>query len=246
LSLHEVSLYDGWRDSLHKAPIPGVPARLEDVLGPDAPDGRGPPHGRGEARLHHVQGGGGEDGKAEAERFFREVAKGLARHAINDAQKPVILAAQPQHQGLFRKVSSLPGLLEEGIAVDGRSTPVETLRDEARRILRPVFERRVAQAREEFALALSKGQASANLGDIARAVAQGRVRRLCVESGRRFWGMLDRRSGDVVPGEPRKNAYDVDIYDELAELTLVQEGEVLVLEKPEMPTRTGIAAVYRY
>jgi len=58
--------------------------------------------------------------------------------------------------------------------------------------------------------------------------------------------MLDRSSGDIVPGEEHKNAYDVDLYDELAELTIGHGGDALVLKSGEMPTQTGIAAVYRY
>ncbi len=241
VSLHGVTLYDGWRKALQPVPLNGVPSSVEDIPGVE-----GSSSARGESRMHHAVGGGGDEGRADVERFFREISKGLSRGVLRGSTKPLILAAQKQHQSLFRKVASLPTLVADGIAIDGGSRSTDSLAESVLELLRPVREKRVAAANEEFALALSRGHASSSMGDIARAAAQGRVKRLCVESGRRCWGMLDRSSGDIVPGEEHKNAYDVDLYDELAELTIGHGGDALVLKSGEMPTQTGIAAVYRY
>ncbi|MCZ6796016.1 MAG: hypothetical protein O7J95_20600 [Planctomycetota bacterium] len=244
VSLHEVSLYEGvGNEHLHRVPLSGVPTSVNEVASGDAPGQRGS-HPRGED--HHLQGRGGNDGKAAVERFFREVARGLLRNGLKDSRKPLILAAQSHHLALFQRVAQLPPLVEEGIAADPTRMTLDEIRAEAIRILRPAFQRHVERAKEEYGLAVSREQGSDRLQDVARATAEGRVRRLFVESGRRIWGLLDKTSGDVVPGEPHKNAHDVDLLDELAELTLARGGSVLVLSPEEMPSRSGLAAAYRF
>jgi hypothetical protein len=246
LSLHRAVLYEGWGDGLQEVPAHGMPASIEDVSGADGtPEARGP-HPRGGDRANQAHGGGGEQGKAEIEKYFREVARVLQKNGLKSPKKPLILAAQGHHQPLFRKVAQLSNLIDEGIVVDAAKLTPEAICAEARRLLQPRFEQRIRAAVEEYGLAASRGQGSDKLPEISARVAQGRVKQLFVESGRRFWGLLDRSSGEILPGEPVKNAYDVDLYDELAELTLARGGDVLVLSSEQMPAKTGIAATYRY
>lgn len=246
LSLHRVALYDGWRESLHEVPLNGVPGSIEEALGIETLPGFRGPHERREADLHHVQGAGGDDFKVEVEKYFRGVARGLRRMGLKESRKPVILAAQRHHQSLFRKVAQIPSLLDEGILTDAAKLDSETICSEARRILRPEFERQVSEAKEEYGLSASRGQGSERLEEVAKAVAEGRAKRLFVESKRRIWGLVDPVTGEILPGDARKNAYDVDLLDELAEMTLARGGEVLVLSAEEMPTSTGLAATFRF
>ncbi len=239
LTLHGVTVYQGWRERIQVLPIRGLPESVDDW----AVDSGAPPRGDGG---HHLGRGEASDGQADIERFFREVGKALSRSVVGESGRPVILAAQKHHQSTFRKVASVPGLLEEGIPFSGQSLSVDAISNAAVEILQPVFDRRLEEAREEFLVAKSRQLGSSSLTGIARAAAEGRVKRLCVESGRRFWGLLDRANGAILPGDEHKNAYDVDVYDELAEMTIGQGGEVLVLPGEAMPVKTGIAATYRY
>ena len=100
--------------------------------------------------------------------------------------------------------------------------------------------------RSSHGFAMSRQQGSDRLTDVARAAAAGRIKRLFVESGRRVWGILDRTTGDLIRGEEHKNAYDTDLLDDLAELTLSHGGSVLVLPPEDMPTDGGVAATYRF
>ena len=247
LTLHHVALYDGvGSEELQEVPLRGLPRSLEEAVGKDSGPGQRGPHPRGEDRTHHLQGASGDNGKASVEKFFREVARGLSRNGIKDSRKPLILAAQAQHRSLFQKIAQIPALFEEGIVADAGKLTADAIRSEALRILKPEFERRITRASEDYGLAASRAQGSDRLQDVAHAVAEGRVRRLFVESGRRIWGLLDRGTGDVIPGEPHKNAYDVDLLDELAELTMARGGDVLVLPPEKMPSKTGLAATYRF
>jgi hypothetical protein len=245
LNAHRVALYEGHGDSIHEVPLVGVP-QAPDA---EASNSSEPHHGsrqKGADRIHYGQGGPKEHAKDEIEKFFRAVAKEVWRQNLRNSTKPLILAAPGHHQPIFRKVAQIPVLLEAGIVADPAKLSHDDLKAEARRVLEPEIVRRIARVKDDFGLARSKGQGSDSLQAVAHAVVEGRVRLLLVESGRRIWGLLDTTSGEVLPGDSSRNAYDVDLLDELAESTLARGGEVFVLKKDDMPTVQGIAAVFRF
>lgn len=236
ISPAEVRLFDAWGETLQELPLGTVPSRLEDVL-----DRERPVRARGDLEPN-------EDlASADNERFHRELARALSKHpALRDGRTPIVLVAAMPHQQLFRRVANLPALVETGVPHDASKLSREALAAQAREVMLPELERRVEKACEDFLHAKSKSLGSHRLVEVAKAAAQGRVRQLCVESGCRYWGLLDRQTGSILPGDEHKNAYDVDIYDELAELVVGQGGEVLVLPKEQMPVKSGIAAIFRY
>jgi len=236
LNTHRVVLYEGMGNSIQEVPLREVP---------QAPGSHGG-HGRNEVQHAERQKGTKEYAKIDIEKFFRTVAKTIWKNHLRSSSKPLILAAPRQHHSLFRKVAHIPVLLESGIVADPMGLSVEDLKAEARRVLEPEVQSRMEKRREEFGLACSKGQGSEDLAEVARAVAAGRVKTLLVESGRRIWGIFDTRSGQVLPGDSSRNAHDTDLLDLLAESTLGHAGEVFVLPKAQMPTRSGVAAILRF
>jgi hypothetical protein len=242
LSLRRAALYEGFGDVIQEIPLHDVAYAAGDFREP--PEG-GARQGHRD-RLSYGQGNARDDAKADMEKFFRALGKDLWKNHLHAASRPLILAALPQHQAVFRKVSPIQTLLEGGIAADPSSWTLDEVKAQARKVLEPEIARRIEKAREEFGLARSRGQGSDSLKEAAEAVVKGRVRLLLVESGRRIWGMLDPESGGILPGDPARNAYDVDLLDEMAEITLSHGGDVLVLAKDQMPTPNGLAAVFRF
>lgn len=252
LTMGKVVLYEGLGDSIHEVPLRGLAASPSSEEAPGVEGGvaerGGGAAGRGGGgdRMRYGQGGPKDQAKVDLEKFFRAVGKEIWKSHLRCSRKPVILAAPAQHQTLFRKVAQVPTLLEAGVVVDPSRLSPEDLHAEARRVLEPVIERRIAKVREEYGLASSRGQGTDRIGEVATLVVSGRARLLCVESGRRIWGVLSPDTGEIVPGDASKNAYDVDLLDELAEMTLVRGGDVYVLGRDDMPTSTGIAAIARF
>jgi hypothetical protein len=241
LSLRRVALYEGFGDVIQEVSLNDVAASVDEFREP--PEGGRQGH---RDRLSYGQGTTREEAKADMEKFFRALAKDLWKNHLHGSARPVILAALPQHQAVFRKVSPIQTLVDGGISVDPSAWTIDQVKAEARRVLEPEIARRIGKAREEFALARSRGQGSDSLKETAEAVVKGRVKLLLVESGRRIWGMLDTGNGGILPGDPSRNAYDVDLLDEMAEITLSHGGDVFVLTKDQMPTANGLAAVFRF
>lgn len=246
LTLRRVVLYQGLGDSIQEVPLRGVPASLEEFEASFAGEEREPGRPGGFPRLPRGLAGLKEEDKTDLEKFFRAVAKDLWKNHLRTSALPLLLAAPAQHQALFRRVAQIPTLLEAGITVDPAKFAPEELLVEARRVLEPAIQRRVQKAKEEFGLARSRGQGSEDLAEIARLLVAGRIRVLFVESGRRVWGTLNPKTGEILPGDRSRRVDDVDLLDEVAEGTLVRGGEVFVLKKDDMPSATGIAAILRF
>jgi hypothetical protein len=89
-------------------------------------------------------------------------------------------------------------------------------------------------------------RSSDDLEIVAAAAVEGRVRRLLIARGRSVRGAFDRTTGEVKKRAARENAFGDDVLDDLAGAVLVRGGDVLVVEKDRMPTRSPVAAVMRW
>ena len=52
-------------------------------------------------------------------------------------------------------------------------------------------------------------------------------------------------SGRIEPGDLAHPEFD-DVLDDLGELVLQKGGQIVIVPAERMPTRTGIAAIYRF
>lgn len=73
----------------------------------------------------------------------------------------------------------------------------------------------------------------------------GRIDALLLEAERQVPGRLDASSGQITLGELDDPDTD-DLLDDLGEHVLANGGEVIMVPAERMPTRTGLAAIYRF
>jgi hypothetical protein len=111
--------------------------------------------------------------------------------------------------------------------------------------MQPQMAARITSAVEQFGASRPAGRAAELLDDVAQAARTGRVRLLLVDEQRMVPGHIDPLSGRAIAGTIDDPHTD-DLLDDLAELTLRNGGEVLMVPGGEMPTQTGVAAVLRY
>jgi hypothetical protein len=251
VSLKEIKLFEGNRDALDELdPAPGVPRSIGEALGDELTD----PHrtvasyggvGAGSRPMHHGQGGKKDEVDNDAERFFRVVDRAVLEHHSRPSGLPLILAALPEHHHLFRQVSHNPFLMEEGLAINPDTLPIDELRERVWQVVVPQYQARLATLADEFAVAKSKGLGSDDLAQVTQAAAAGRVATLLIEADRQLVGRLDDATGR---GEVTDLSHSqvADLLDELGELVGKMGGRVLVVPAEQMPGRTGVAATYRY
>lgn len=258
LARKRVRLFEGSAAGLREVRPPGLPRSMEEALGhgferDDAvlitrqeTTGTHGEHGRGGIQpVFHGHGMGVDDEEPELRRFFRKVDGAVAEYVAR-RRGPVILAAVEERQSLYRAVTDLEALAEEGVEASVRDWSPDRLHREAWPIAQREAGRRADGAVELWERARRVGKGEPDLASLARQAAMSRVRMLLVEVDRRIWGRLDRETGEleiVREGGEDPGPSVVEVLDELGEMVLLRGGDVLGLPAGRIPTGTGVAGI---
>jgi hypothetical protein len=192
--------------------------------------------------MHHGHGGKESEVDGDAERFFRSIDRDILEYHSRPSGLPLILATLPEHQQMFHQISRNPFLMVEGLDIHPDALPLDELRQRAWQVFEPHYLARLTAQVEAFSLAQSQNRGQDNLAEVAVAAVAGRVATLLIEANRKILGRLDTTSGEIVLDELAPN----DLLNDLGALTRQMGGEVMVIPTAQMPTQTGIAAIYRY
>jgi hypothetical protein len=114
-----------------------------------------------------------------------------------------------------------------------------------RQLILPRYLERLDGLIERFGEARGTGLASEDLAEVARAVADRRVATLLIEADRMIPGHFDAANGTVEFAGTDDHGAD-DLLDDLGEHALRSGSEAVIIPAERMPTRTGIAAIYRF
>jgi len=250
LNRGEVKLFEGNRDALDEIELaPGVPKTLTDALGSELTE----PHqtvasyGKGAAGpvMHHGHGSRKDELEIDTERFFRAVDRAVLEHHSKPSGLPLILAALPEYHSLFRQVSHNPFLLADAVDVHPDAVSMDEFRSAVWRAVEPHYLERLSKLVEQFEEANSKALGTDCLDDVAAAAVEGRIATLLIEADRRIPGRVATATGRIHLGDPANPELD-DLLDDLGELVIKMGGEVIVVPSGRMPSRTGLAAIFRY
>lgn len=246
LTRRSVRLFEGNRDVVDEVPLgAGVPRTIEEALGERLTE----PYLTGSTRtgsgglLFHGHGSRKDARDVDTERFFRAVDRAIWLHHSRRSGLPLILAALPEHHALFRRVSHNILLSDRCIDANPDALHPDVLRRLGWEAEQPRYLALTTQLADRFNQARSGGRASDELSQVAKAAAQARVAMLMVDADHHIPGRLDTDSGRIVAAA----APDADdLLDDVGELVLKRGGQTVVIPHERMPTRTGVAAIYRY
>lgn len=206
-----------------------------------------------------VHGGTGsrqDDVDADTEIFLRYVDEVVHERVTKRSALPLVLVALPRLAAVFRRLSKNRLLLDEGVPHDVHLLPAEKLPGLVAPLFATARAARIAHDLHTFAQARPRDLGSGDLSDIARAAAAGRVATLLIEKDRFEPGWLDPATGairgdgdmpaDLSRSGDRPAIRTSDLFGSVAETVLLHGGGVVALERNEMPTESGVAAIYRY
>ncbi|MBC7562020.1 MAG: hypothetical protein H7305_03795 [Gemmatimonadaceae bacterium] len=201
--------------------------------------------GHGHTAMHHGLGGLEVEVAIDDERFFRVVDKAILAHYSRPTGLPLILATLPAHRELFHRISHNPFLMPTGIDHYTDTMSLDELRACAWRELAPQIEERITSLIEEYGTARSHDLGDDDLPMVATAIASGRVATLLVEADREIPGRFDVSTGTVQYADLASPRAD-DLLDDMAESAVKMGGTVVIVPSAQMPSTTGIAAIYRF
>ncbi|MFG3450719.1 hypothetical protein [Stutzerimonas stutzeri] len=255
ITLDAVRLFEGNRDGVDEVQLAdGVPKTVEAALGRELTENgqTGFPQGYSRASergdpMQVESGGAGRQNEIDRdrERFFREVDRAILEHHSRKSRLPLILAALPEHQFHFRKLSHNEFLLPEGIENDASLLSHDELREKSWMVMQPRYIKRLEGFINQYGESRGQGLATDQLEQIGQATIEGRVATLLVEAERQIPGVADKQLGKAVAVND-DSATTPDLLDELTIWTLEQGGEVISVPTERMPTQSGAAAIYRY
>ena len=250
LAQKTVDLYEGDRDSLNRMPLhPDVPKTLTGALGAEYDDVQFTmtSHGglSGAGAMHHGQHERSDERDIDLERYFRAVDKAVWEHHSRRSGLPLYLVTLGEYQDMFHKVSHNTNLQPERINIHPERLDVERLRKELEPVVLAQYHAETDEVAEAFGTAKAQGKGSDDLTDVAVAAMDGRVLMLLVDADMKVGGRVSRKNRNVERMDHADPSVD-DVLDDIAELVLGTDGRVLVLPHDKMPSKTGIAAAYRY
>ncbi|MGA9869456.1 MAG: hypothetical protein WBQ75_23725 [Acetobacteraceae bacterium] len=250
LNRHQARLFEGNRDAVDEVDLaPGVPRTIAEALGekPDEPERKNRAYGPampGAVTRHGTDVR--EDGVAsETARFFRAVDRAVLEQHSRPSGMTLLLAALPEHHHLFREVSRNPFLAPAAIDTYPDDLSLDQLRERAWQLIQPYYLERLIGLKERFAAAKSRGLGADDLAQVATAAVADRIATLLIEADREIPGTFDAVTG-AIKHDDRDDALVDDLLDDLGERALKAGGEVVIVPAERMPTKTGIAAVYRF
>lgn len=178
--------------------------------------------------------------------YFRAVDQAVTDEVSKPADVPLVLAALSENVTPFRAVAKNPYLLPDVISgVDPFALDPDALRARAWAIVETHYLARLAKLSEDFGTAFSRQQGTGDLSDAARAAVAGRVGTLLIDADQVQPGKIDPATGAIRAAELADPKVD-DKLDDLAELVLKTGGAVVMVPAERMPTKSGLAAIYRY
>ncbi len=248
VSRDKISFFEGNRDALDEVELdPAVPRSPREAPGGEAKEFHVShwTSSVGAPGVHYSEGDKSDIVENDAMRFFRAVDRAILEHYSRPSRLPLLLAALPENQSLFRQISRNPFLISKPINFYAGDLSRDTLRDQAWQVLEPYYLARLAGLIEMFGVAKSRGLSSDNLEQIAHSAVAARVATLLVEADRQIPGRFETTTGEIQFAELANPDVD-DVLDDIAELVLKNGGQVVVVPKERMPTQTGAAAIYRF
>ncbi|MDX1565269.1 MAG: hypothetical protein R3236_07690 [Phycisphaeraceae bacterium] len=232
VALHEVDRYGLAPVPLH----PDVPRNMADALG-------GPSH-VAKTKRSRYDPEDSDQRDSQIRRYFQRLDEAIGTHHPSDL--PWMIAALTEHQGFYRSVTGLNGLLAETIERDPfHGLDAAELHRLARQAYEPVERRRQAEWREQIGQAHADGVAVPGIDRAAKALSFGLVDTLVVAEDHHEPGTIDRQTGRVQRGEGPDGQTTEDLLDDLAEFALHRSVRVKVLPRSHLPDGATAVALCR-
>ncbi|MBE2224373.1 MAG: hypothetical protein IAF02_22725 [Anaerolineae bacterium] len=252
LSQNEVRLFEGTRHSVGQIDLPvEMPENLNEALKLDEPEKQlqmhtGSSPGGAGTGMFHGQGSGAEQQEAGIERYLNLVDSGL-KEIFHEQQAPLVLAGVDYLLPIYHKVSDYAHIMPDGITGSPEHLQPELLKEQAWSIVEPYFRQETEKLVATYQQFADTDTASDNVEEIVAAAFNGRVDRLVLSVDTQVWGTFNRDTGKVVYDQEGQSQEDhFPLLDFAAMQTLQNGGAVYALSQDEMPTKSAIAAVFRY
>lgn len=246
LSKKKVSLYKGTAFGLEYIEVDDLPESIGEEI---ADTGVSTTYRTGSSTAnggnYHGIADGNNDDKAYLTQYLNKVDQAIWKQVLHTETAPLLLAGVEYLIPLYKQVSEYRYIWDDPITGNRDYMSAPELFKIAIEKIHPYFKKDSKEAVEKYGNLSSGGQVSSKPDEIISAAYYSRVAQLFVQKGVQLWGSFDEMNNQLTRlAQHDPNAED--LVDNAVVKTLIQGGEVFLLEADEMPNGAQIAAIFRY
>jgi hypothetical protein len=201
--------------------------------------------GAGEGANYHGIGGGKPDEKENISMYLEEVDETLWKEILHNEHAPLLLAGVEYLIPLFKKVSHYQYIWDKNITGNLEYSDEQQLYRQAREMMEPYFRERLNKAKETYGNQSATALTSSVIEDVIPAAYYARISQLFVDKDAQIWGTFDEQANQLTLHEQQEENDD-SLMDKAVMKTILNGGEVFIVDKEDMPAQSSIAALMRY
>lgn len=198
---------------------------------------------RGQKAVYFGHNANDEDKMIVVEMYFREVEKEITT-ILNQSQNPLVLVGLAENISLYRKINSYSRVLDSEVQTHPDELSEKILSDKAWDIIKNYFLADMYRTLENYSES-STEMYSNNLGEIVEATVMGKSNTIFIAKDEQKWGFYDKENHTVQYSNNGSDD-DVELLNWLSITGLKTGSKVYMLSKEEMPTRSTVAAEFRF
>jgi hypothetical protein len=247
--MNEVRIFRCGHFSEQELSVAEMPRNMADALWPDDTEKQRQfrtmlSAQAGESAVFHSSEDATQQTKEQIFRYFRQVDQSL-HHLLRNANAPLVVAAVDYLHPIYAEANTYRYLLGEGVSGNPEDVQPDELRLKAWQLVEPKVQRARQEALERFQMLQGTGRTSAQITEIAREAARGRVDTLLLARQGVVWASVSA-DGESFELHETPEPGDEDLMDFAAIRTVTQGGDLYALDQHEMPTTDPAAAIFRY
>jgi hypothetical protein len=187
-----------------------------------------------------------EVGKAEFIAYLRRIAAAVETELKNE-RRPLVLVAEAETAGHFRKIAKLPNLLPDGVTLFPNGQGDAEVVSKARELVGNPDEATVAAILEQVTARVGSNLPSVaiRLDDVVTAAYDGRIESVVVAADDKVWGRFDP-STRIVVAHPTAGPDDEELLNDIVIQTLARGGQAFALARGQLPRQALAVATLRY
>lgn len=244
------TFYKGNAFGLQRMDISGLPQGINDVIHFEEKSARKLFRGGGTATPgaganFHGHGSGLADDREYLMHYLTEIDQTLHTEILGSEKAPLILAAVDYMVGAYRQASDYDNITEEAIIGNYEHEHIRSLFQRAREIMVPYFKERSERALANYYNQIVSPLTSSMPDKVIPASFYKQVADLFVEKEAHIWGSFDESSNMLVLHDEKQEG-DECLINLAVMNTLMNGGDVHLLEAEKMPKKAVVAATMRF
>jgi len=244
ISKNSNKFFESTQENIREIELEGSPDSIEDTLKYDDPEKTIQYHsnsGNGSA-IYHGQGVTDEDNKEDFLRYLREIDEAVYDY-LHNRNDPLIVMCVEEVFPLYKKANSYNNLLKEFIKGSPDKISEGEILNKAWKVVKPYIENYKIEAINKYKNLIGSDKTDTDFKKIIKEAYYGKIDSLFIQSDSEKRGLFNHDNEKI---EIDNSSKDIDLYNEAAVYTIMNGGEIYILNKEEMPANEKIAAIYRY